>query len=180
MTEIGTLRTCCLILLLAFLFAGCDSVLGDSHSSDAKLISNFQTHEQEFDQLIQMAKDDPHVVRIANDFTWLDSDYHWPRPDSQIGFSQQRWNEYRDMFSKLGLKGGLAWSWDHLIFLTASAKGMSMHGSEKGYVFSMKPLSPTFESLDNIGQDIRNGKVKPRLPVYRKIKEGWYLYYEGD
>ena len=44
----------------------------------------------------------------------------------------------------------------------------------------MKPLSPTFESLDNIGQDIRNGKVKPGLPVYRKIKEGWYLYYEGD
>ena len=102
------------------------------------------------------------------------------RDKPQIGFSQERWNEYRDMFSKLGLKGGLAWSRDHSIFLTASAKGLTIHGSEKGYVFSAKPLSPTFDSLDDIRQEIKNGKVTPGLPVYRKIKEGWYLYYEGD
>ena len=182
MIDIRILQTCCLALLSLFFFRGCDSVsvLGDSHSPDAKLIANFQSHEKDFDQLIQMAKEDPHVVRIASDFTWLDSDYHWPRPDSQIGFSQERWNEYRNMFSKLGLNGGLAWSWDHSIFLTASAKGLTISGSEKGYVFSEKPLSPTFDSLDNMHQEIREGRVKPGLPVYRKIKDGWYLYYEGD
>jgi len=127
-----------------------------------------------------MAKEDPHVVRIASDFTWLDSDYHWPRPDSQIGFSKERWDEYRSMFSKLGLNGGLAWSRDGSIFLTASAKGLTIAGSEKGYVYSVKPLSPTFDSLDNMHEEIKNGKVTPGLPVYRKIKEGWYLYYEGD
>ncbi len=179
MIKMRTLQTC-LILLVSLLLAGCYSVLGDAHSSDAKLISNFQSHESEFDHLIQMAKEDPHVVRIASDFTWLDSDYHWPRPDSQIGFSKERWDEYRSMFSKLGLNGGLAWSRDGSIFLTASAKGLTIAGSEKGYVYSVKPLSPTFDSLDNMHEEIKNGKVTPGLPVYRKIKEGWYLYYEGD
>lgn len=180
MIGMRTLQTCCLILLLSLLFAGCDSALGDSHSSDAKLISNFQSHEQEFDRLIQMAKEDSHVVRIAYDFTWLDSDYHWPRPDSQIGFSQERWNKYRAMFTKLGLQEGLAWSRDGSIVLIASTRGLMMHGSAKGYSFSAKPLSPTFDSLDNIREEIKNGKLTPGLPVYRKIKEGWYLYYEGD
>src|SRR5258706_3463080 len=106
MIKMRTLQTC-LILLVSLLLAGCHSVLGDSHSSDAKLISNFQSHESEFDHLIQMAKEDPHVVRIASDFTWLDSDYHWPRPDSQIGFSKERWDEYRNMFSRLGVNAGL-------------------------------------------------------------------------
>ena len=180
MITLRKLQMALLISAMSGFLAGCNSALGDSHSSDAALISNFQNHEKDFDRLIQMAKEDPHVVRIANDFTWLDSDYHWPRPDSQIGFSKERWDEYRAMFAKLGLGAGLAWSREGAIFLTASAKGLTISGSEKGYVYSLKPLSPTFDSLDNMHDEIRNGKVKPGLPVYRKIKEDWYLYYEGD
>lgn len=170
---------CCLLVLLASLGA-CSAVFDDSHSSDAALIRNFELHEQDFHNLIEMAKVDSHVVRIAYDFTWLDTNYHWPRPESELGLTRERWDEYKRMFSKLGLKEGLAWSSDGSIVLIASTRGMSTDGSAKGYAFSAKDLSPTFDSLDNIGQEIRNGKLKPGVPVYRKIKDGWYLYYEGD
>jgi ABC-type oligopeptide transport system substrate-binding subunit len=171
---------CCLLLLLLATVSACKNAFDNSHSKDAELISNFEQHEQEFNTLIQMAKEDSHVVRIAYDFTWLDTDYHWPRPSSEIGFSEGRWDQYKRIFSKLGLRKGLAWTSDGAIILISSTRGMMTDGSAKGYTFSTKPLSPTFDSLDHISEEIRSGKVSPGLPVYRKIKENWYLYYEGD
>ena len=170
---------CCLLVLLAFL-GSCSAVFDDSHSSDAALIRNFELNEQDFDKLIEMARVDSHVVRIAYDFTWLDNNYHWPRPDSEIGLTKERWDNYKRIFSKLGLKEGLSWSSDGSIVLIASTRGMSTDGSAKGYAFSTKPLVPTLDSLDNVGSEIRNGRLKPGVPVYRKIKENWYVYYEGD
>jgi hypothetical protein len=170
---------CCFVVLLALL-GSCSAVFDDSHSSDAALMRNFELHEQEFHDLIEMAKVDSHVVRIAYDFTWVDTNYHWPRPESELGFTKQRWDEYKRVFSKLDLKEGLGWSSDGTIVLISSTKGLSTDGSAKGYAFSQKSLSPTFDSLDNMHQEILVGRVKPGLPVYRKIKDGWYLYYEGD
>jgi hypothetical protein len=169
----------CFVVLLALL-GSCSAVFDDSHSSDAALMRNFELHEREFQDLIEMAKVDSHVVRIAYDFTWVDTNYHWPRPESELGFTKQRWDEYKRMFSRLGLKEGLSWTSDGAIVLIASTRGLSTDGSAKGYAFSQKTLSPTFDSLDNMHQEIMNGRVKPGLPVYRKIKDGWYLYYEGD
>ena len=178
-SRANSLSVLCLIALLASQGA-CSAVFDDSHSSDAALIRNFELHEQDFNKLIEMAKVDSHVVRIAYDFTWVDTNYHWPRPESELGFTKERWDEYKRMFSRLGLKKGLSWTSDGAIVLIASTRGLSTDGSAKGYAFSQKNLSPTFDSLDNMHQEIMDGKVKPGLPVYRKIKDGWYLYYEGD
>ena len=174
------LRKTCLFLSLFILFAACGSIFDHSHSTDDVLISNFENNERNFIALVKMAQEDSHVVRIANDFTWLDTDYHWPRTESEIGFSKERWDKYRSMFSQLGLKEGIAWSSDGSILLIASTKGMMTDGSAKGYAFSTKPLSPTFDSLESINQQIHSGKITPGVPVYRKIKENWYVYYEGD
>src|SRR5260370_11805118 len=96
----------CFLLVLLTSLGACSAVFDDSHSSDAALIRNFELHQQDFDKVIEMAKVDSHVVRIAYDFTWLDTNYHWPRPESEIGLTKERWNEYKGMFSKLGLKEG--------------------------------------------------------------------------
>ena len=179
-TKSRTLRVCWLFLALSIAIVACNFGFNSSHLNDANLIRNFEQHEQEFNRLIQMAKEDSHVVRIAYDFTWLDTNYHWPRPDSEIGITKDRWDQYRQMFLRLGLKEGLSWTSDGSLILITSAKGLMTDGSAKGYIFSTKPLSPTFDSLDHMGEEIKSGKIQPGLPVYRKIKENWYLYYEGD
>jgi hypothetical protein len=46
-----------------------------------------------------------------------------------------------------------------------------LNGTEKGYAYSTKELSPLVNSLD----DIRDERS---MLVYRKIKGNWYLYYE--
>lgn len=162
--------------------AACSLAGDDAHPSDSTLVSNFRTHEGDFSALVKMAEEDAKVVRIDYDFTWLEDNYRWPRPDSELGFSVERWDEYRSLFKKLRLEKGVARQSlpDGPILLLASTRGMVTGGSAKGYVFSRKPLSPLSDSLDHVDQEIRKKNVPANVPVYRSIKDGWYLFYQGN
>jgi hypothetical protein len=68
---------------------------------DAGLEANFILRTDLLDKLRKMAEEDAHLIRIARDFTWLDTSSKWPREN--IGFSDARWNEYRSLFKTLSL-----------------------------------------------------------------------------
>ena len=144
--------------------------------SDKILEGNFRRHESEFNELIKMSKIDSRVIRIADDFTWLDTNANWPRPDSEIGFSKERWNEYRKAFRILGLKRGLMRPIDtDTIFLIASSTGMVTSGSSKGYAYSSKSLSPLSGSLENMPRELLSQHT-----VYKKLSDAWYLFFQGN
>jgi hypothetical protein len=170
---------CLLLAVISLLILGRFWSLGKSNvidSSDESLIVRFHQHESEFNELIKMSKVDSRVVRIADTFTWLDSDASWPRPDSQIGFSSDRWNQYRRIFEALGLQQGLLRTLDtDTVYLIVSTEGNVTSGSSKGYAYSEKPLSPLSASLDRIPPELRD-----RTQVFRKLKENWYLYYQSN
>src|SRR5438270_13449692 len=119
------------LLLLTLLLASgvaCDPWnLDTPHPSDDVLIHNFQNNEADFNKLVSMSNEDSKVIRIAYDFTRLENNWAWPRPDSELGFSKQRWDQYRALFDKLGLKSGISRESDStgpIIFMTAFSKGM--------------------------------------------------------
>ncbi len=146
------------------------------HPTDAQLEENLRNHELEFSKLIAMSKSDSRVTRIAPDFTWLDDNSRWPRSDSELGFSRERWNEYRQLFKILGLKGGINRPLDvETVYLIASSRGLLTSGSEKGYAYSELNLLPTTDSLDHIPSRLANERF-----VYKKIQEHWYLYLYGN
>jgi hypothetical protein len=165
--------------ILLVIVSGCDPFNSNSkHPSDDKLMLRFQKNESSFNKLVAMSTTDSKVIRIAFDFTWLESSWAWPRPDSELGFSKERWDEYRDLFRKLGLKDGISRqnnSNGPVIFFTASSKGMTFRGSSKGFAYSVNALSPTFDSLDQI--DVLKQKNQEHGDSYKKIKDNWYLYY---
>ncbi|HYX29074.1 MAG TPA: hypothetical protein VE863_10945 [Pyrinomonadaceae bacterium] len=144
------------------------------HPSDAELEKVFNTHESDFNQLVTMSGVDARVVRISPTFTWLDDNANWPRPESQLGFSIERWNEYRKLFVQLGLKEGIARCPDgNTIEFIASTDGLLTGGSEKGYIYSTKKLSPIYNSLDHLEP---MGKH-----VYKRLQPPhWYLFYHSD
>lgn len=144
------------------------------HLPDNALEDIFRQHEADFNKLIDMSNADSRVVRIAPDFTRLENNYNWPRPESELGFSKARWDEYRQLFKNLGLEQGITRPTDNpdLILLTASSRGLSVGGSLKGYAYSTKELSPQVNSLDHIPLNLSNGR-----PIYKPVKEHWYLYY---
>jgi len=144
--------------------------------SDKTLEENFRRHESEFNELIKMSKIDSRVIRIADDFTWLDTNANWPRPDSEIGFSKERWNQYRNAFRVLGLRQGLLRPIDtETIFLIASGTGTVTSGSSKGYAYSSKTLSPLSDSLDEISHELLS-----KHTVYKKLDHEWYLFFQGN
>lgn len=136
----------------------------------------FAQHEEDFGRLISMSQVDAKVIRIAPDFTWLDDNAKWPRPESELGFSKERWEEYKRLFDKLGLKEGLARdAGGDTVYLIAHSEGLGTGGSGKGYVYSTSELSPLYDSLDNLSLAPSNGKH-----VYKKLKESWYLFYYNN
>src|SRR6266404_4510840 len=144
-----------------------------SQPSDSTLEANFKQHEADLELLVNMSQADDKVVRISSDFTWLDNNASWPRPQSELGFSNERWDAYRKLFSKIGLEGGIAReSGGEIIYFIFSSKGLVTHSTEKGYAFSNKELTPTAESLDDFTRMPKGQSV-----VFKKLKEHWYLFY---
>ena len=144
-----------------------------SHPRDAVLEARFKQHEADLELLAAMSQADSRVVRITNDFTWLDNNAGWPRPESELGFSEERWDEYRKLFKEIGLEGGITRE-EHgeVTYFIFSSKGLVTHGTEKGYAFSNKELTPTAESLDDVTR-----MPKGKSVVFKKLKEHWYLFY---
>ena len=164
---------------VAILAIACDPFSsGHKHPSDAALIRNFEQHEGSFERLVQMSDENPQVIRIAYDFTRLETNWAWPRPEAELGFSKQRWAEYRKLFNTLGLASGLdrvSSSNGAAIYLMASARGMTMRGSSKGYLFSKTPITNMVESLDREAEVPAKSK---HGALYRPIKGNWYLCFE--
>ena len=172
-----------LILFILLLSTACGVQdpfkLDKPHPADDSLIENFQKHEADFNKLVGMSNEDSKVIRIAPTFTRLENNWAWPRPDSELGFSKQRWDEYRVLFDKLGLQDGISRESDStgpVIFLTAFSKGMVNRGSSKGYAYSDHELKPVFPSLDQNPSELRKGERHG--VVFRQIKSHWYLSYD--
>ena len=163
----------------AGIFAFGLSMTGD-HPSDGELMRRFEDNRDAFSQLVAMSDRDSDVIRIAPDFTRLKTNWQWPREDSLLGFSPNRWDEYRSLFRKLQLQAGLFR--DRLpdssvvITLPAHSVGMVNRGSSKGYAFSQHQLTPSFVSLDSGFTAIRAGRKHGA--AYRPIGGSWYLEYD--
>jgi hypothetical protein len=164
------------VLPFAGLIVGC----GRDHASDDHMILNFQKNAGLFDKLLKMSNENSNVVRIAYDFTRLETNWAWPRPDEQLGFSQSRWREYRKLFDKLHLECGLFRensAKTAAVSFSASATGITFHGTSKGYVHSEQALSPLVGSLDREAVEPTISRAK-HGSVFRKIADNWYLYYD--
>lgn len=149
---------------------------GCSVPDDAILIHRFQEHRGAFETLVTMSNEDPHVVRIAYDFTRLDNDWSWPRPESKLGLTPQRWDEYRRLFKETSLTGGLYRSASSKqLFFIAYSSGLTGRGLSLGYAYcgdriglpdSLPPCEAHVDSFT--GDNYR----------YQKIDSAWYVFEE--
>lgn len=145
--------------------------------SDKGLIDKFLRNRSDFVNLIEMCAQDPHVVVITSSYTRLDTDASWPR--SNIGFSEQRWNEYRRLFRKLGIEAGISRHPDYpdAIFVNVYGAGGAVGGgSFKGYVYSQSRLHPTADTLDKMPS--KQYENDGHAIVVKYLEKDWYLYRE--
>lgn len=155
-----------LLALNVFLLVLCS---GCNLESDGKLKDVFEKNINDFKRLAIMSEQDRRVVRIDFDFTALDTNSSWPRKD--LGFSQQRWEEYRILFRKLGITSGIERQNNDppIVFFYAQCEGSAISRDCKGYAYSEKQLKPTKASLNRLAPGI----------AFKPLSQNWYLFRDG-
>jgi len=148
-------------------------ILGPSDISDKALNKRFHDHRTVMEELRIMADEDRKVIRIADDFTWLEGNVNWPRPQTELGFSAQRWDTYKALFKKASIQDGISRSQDFpdAIFFIASSSGLVTGGSSKGYAYLPSTPVKVYESLDEFPRDSISN-----VPSFKHLDGNWYLY----
>lgn len=163
MTAKPHIRPALYLLGLVLLANACSS----KHPSDQSLLGNFQEHKAEFNQLLQMFLADKGLGRVAYSFTR-------PADPQTIGISAERLQQYRTMFSRLGLSEGIeGYDEKEAVWFRASAMGLSVSGSSKGYAYLKDPPPIIVGNLDSYRSP--DGKS---VGAFRHIEGNWYLYLE--
>lgn len=137
--------------------------------NDDELERIFRSNREDFEKLRRMSDEDSKVVRIAYDFTWVGD----PEPGvdmTQPGFSEERWDDYKTIFRRIHLDGGISRGRDGSVWFDAYSFGLGVSGLRKGYVFSKSPLDCTNTSLDP--PKIREGGNRE----CKELAENWYLF----
>jgi hypothetical protein len=127
-----------------------------------------QSNRADFDKLVKMLHEDHDIARLDQKFVFLTE-------DSNRQISKERLDEYRRLFVKLGLVGGMHRDKGGAVRLIASTKDTFLTNSEKSYVYSPTPPSRLAQSLNQVIGDNRGDQT----PVYKEIADNWYLYYES-
>ena len=132
--------------------------------SDAKLRDNFLANQDDFNKLALMSKQDRPLIRIRDDLTLMQTDSGMKE---NVGLTIDRWQEYRVLFKKLGLKEGLERTdtVPSALLLLSYCEGSAIDADCKGYAYSEEPLSPLMTSLD---------EPRPGY-VFQQLYPNWYL-----
>ena len=140
-SRVGFIVLCIGLLSVSLALSSC------APATDRSLQERFFSHQEDFQKLLDMYQQDAHLVTIAPDYTLLDTDGSWPRKN--IGISPERWQQYRQLFSELGLSGGVGRTDDYpgAIYFLVSARGFvaPSPSSYKGYFYSPNPPTPLLE-----------------------------------
>jgi hypothetical protein len=130
-----------------------------SEPSDAYLEQFLVNHEHAFNELVRMFEMDERVKYISEG-----------KIDPEDGLSAERLEEYKALLEQLGVQS------IHRYQVSEGQVTLRLKGSlwdvvEKGYLFSPTPVSPLYETLDELpkGRD-------PRERAYKRVLPNWFIY----
>jgi len=129
-----------------------------------------------------MSDEDPQMSRIATDFLWKKDNVGWPRPQSEWGISQQRWDEYKKIFKRADFDDGVT-RWGNDVKVGVWSWGIVPAGTSISYLHCGAP------SRDSISQDPactereetgtgKYGNSSSYGYRYKKLTDGWYILEE--
>jgi len=129
-----------------------------------------------------MSDEDPQMSRIADDFLWKQDNFAWPRPQSEWGISERRWDEYRKIFKRADIDDGvsrqgddvkvLVWSWG-IVPAGASISYLHCGSPPKESIFR----DPACVERKETGTGMY-GQSSSFGYRYKKLTDEWYVLEE--
>lgn len=157
------------------LFLLCLNITGCFGHSDSWYDRQFRMHQADLNRIAQMSHEDGHVVRVSPDFTWLENNVRWPRPVSQLGFTPERWEEYKQLFRRVGSETGFSRpeiaGRRQILLVAIETSGVAAGGSERGFAFcDVNPME--IIHAGSVGDD---ESMRSQFH-FRHIEGNWYTY----
>ena len=145
--------------------------------SDASLQHRFYNHRADLEQLVGMMEEDVSMDRIASDFTRNDD---WAQRHGRgRAISDQRWNQYREIFRRAGVPKGTGRDGSGDIEIIAWTAGLAIAGTEMSYIHCGTSLSA---DLDNTylpcveRKESGEFSEKDVFIRYKRIEGNWYIF----
>ena len=170
-----------LLIVVAIFFALFQATfLINKEPSNEELIKNYQENKTEFNTLVKRIQ-----VDQKKGLERIDDDWTRPADIKSIGLTEQDLGSYREEFKKLNTPRGF-YSFPGRIDFVAHTSGISISGSSKGYLYSLKEPQNYFK--ENCGYSLKpfkdlkeykgcNGYASS-YTIYQQIDKNWYIYDE--
>ena len=154
--------------------------------SDQKLAEEFSKKRPDLELLVSMLADDSRMTRIAPNFLGTADSAAWPRPQSQWGISQVRWDEYKRLFRRAGIDDGATGSGksNETLFLVYTW-GIVPSGISVGYLHCGQPTSgyqhtePACIERKDSGKGMY-GQSTSFGYRYKEIAEDWFILEQSN
>jgi hypothetical protein len=143
--------------------------------SDASLERRFQEHSADLEQIVKMMEQDVHMERIAEGFTRNDD---WDKhPMRQRGISDERWNQYREIFRRAGVPKGTERQSDDIEIIAWTA-GLAIAGTSLSYLHCGKSSAANQNFYPPCLERKESGRIEENgdLIRYKRIQGDWYIY----
>ncbi len=164
------------LFLLMVLGAICGVELwfvGPYHPSDAKLVGNYYQHEAEFNRLAEALVNEKRIYFVWSDAKGTAGCQLVDR--SQVyAASDNSCRNVVQMAKDIGIESGL-FAGHEPLYLPVSRWGLSVSGSEKGYLYSSDVTQRYLPA--QIVNDTDHPSVKGFATVLHHIEGNWYIYY---
>jgi hypothetical protein len=147
--------------------------------ADTLMFATFKKNRSCFDDIIQTARSESNLSKIATGFVQLNDDPNPSTTKRRKFLPDERWNRYKTLFVCAGIDGvpGGIRLGSNSFYLQAATWGLGGSGGEKGYVWSQSPVGPLVDSLDTLSPAQRSSS--PGM-FYRHIEGPWYLMIDWD
>jgi hypothetical protein len=185
----GKLRTAILlkgvgaVLLLVLLLVGA-VIWYSTPPSDASLQRRFHEHRADLEQIVKMMEQEVHVETISKKVITRDDDY-LVSPRQPRGISDQRWNQYRELFQRGGVTYTETDAWGDIEIVVRpsiqfSIEALSLSyagGTDVSYVHcgNQLPTDPQKAFLPCIERK-ESGELRGGVWLrYQRIDRDWYI-----
>jgi hypothetical protein len=145
----------------------------------AELRSEFQSKRPALETIVRMSDEDQSFSRVASNFFWADA----ATPGARL--SEPRWELYREVFSRTGVKLGLQRDGAGNVFIIVDSVGLLNRGHATGFLYCQSTKSvnglgfyPCFLNQE-IGHRDYDPRTRDEAYSFRKLDNRWYAYDEG-
>jgi hypothetical protein len=176
----GCLAALCLIFLSLWWLSG------PRKPRNSDLERRFTEQRSDFEELVAMMEADKQMTRVANNFLWKLDNAAWPRPESEWGITRARWNNYKDLFRKVGSEDGtVRQEKSSDVEIIIHSWGMVTSGGSISFLHCGQPAGsfqhtvvPCFEkaTVNEGSKDNTSGEAYR----FKRLDRDWFIYEESD